>query len=505
MTSATVNIPKRRSLLLFAILAIVMVFSSYVFTLLLAAACLYLPWLVVSSVINIQTIALFLGGIVVAGIILWSLIPRPDKFEAPGLLLEPASHPRLFLEIENISKSLDEPLPREVYLLGDSNAWVADRGGFMGFGSRRVMGLGLPLLAALNVSQFRAVLAHEFAHYYGGDTSLGPWVHRTQMTMIRTFRGIGSIGELSLPAAVAILCTIVFGILKWYWRLFLRAINFVSRQQEYRADELACVMTAPKWLTSGLQTVHGTTLAWPTYWKTEVAPLLGQGFVPPIGAGFSQFLAVPLIARQVEEGIETEIREGKADPYDSHPPLRDRLKAVEDLPFQSPPEDRNLALALLDSVESEELRFLEAVNPDLPKNSLKPVHWQEQGSKVLIPSWAGFVNQYSSLLQGINPENLPDALTKVPQMARAIRDPKGMLLNPDQRAAQVRSLLGTALALTLVNSGWTLHSSPGELHLSRGDEQVNPYDLLEQLSAGTISKDAWAARCRELASRGFQS
>jgi Zn-dependent protease with chaperone function len=34
----------------------------------------------------------------------------------------------------------------------------------MGFGSRRVMGLGLPLLQALNVSQLEAVLAHEFGH-----------------------------------------------------------------------------------------------------------------------------------------------------------------------------------------------------------------------------------------------------------------------------------------------------------------------------------------------------
>ena len=82
------------------------------------------------------------------------------------------------LTVETIE--LDEPMPREVYLIGDVNAFVADRGGFMGFGSRRVMGLGLPLLSILSVSQFRAVLAHEFAHYYGGDTSLGPWVYKTQ-------------------------------------------------------------------------------------------------------------------------------------------------------------------------------------------------------------------------------------------------------------------------------------------------------------------------------------
>jgi heat shock protein HtpX len=55
---------------------------------------------------------LALGGIVVAATMLWSLVPRPEKFEAPGLLLKPQSHPRLFAELNTIAAALDEPLPR---------------------------------------------------------------------------------------------------------------------------------------------------------------------------------------------------------------------------------------------------------------------------------------------------------------------------------------------------------------------------------------------------------
>jgi len=161
---------------------------------------------------------------------LWSLVPRRDKFEAPGLPLERPSHPRLFAELDSIASALGEPMPREVYLIGEPNAWVADRGGVMGLGGRRVMGLGLPLLAALTVSQFRAILAHEFAHYYGGDTSLGPWLRRAQVAMLRTFQNIGSVGNAMRVAVIQVLYMVVFGILKWYWLLFLRAINFVSRR-----------------------------------------------------------------------------------------------------------------------------------------------------------------------------------------------------------------------------------------------------------------------------------
>src|SRR5580704_3154912 len=256
MSSPAVTIPQRRSLLLFAILAIVMVFISHVFILLLAAACVFVPWLAITNLPNFLTLSLFVGGIAVAVIMLWSLIPRRDKFEAPGLLLEPASHPRLFEEIEKIANSLQEPLPREVYLIGAPNAWVADRGGLMGFGSRRVMGLGLPLLSILTISQFRAVLAHEFAHYYGGDTSLGPWVYKTQTAIVRIFQNIGSVGQLARIAILGVMYLVVTTLMKWYFIVFLRASKLVSRQQEYRADELACLIAGRQPLVDGLRAIH---------------------------------------------------------------------------------------------------------------------------------------------------------------------------------------------------------------------------------------------------------
>jgi Zn-dependent protease with chaperone function len=503
MSSFAVTIPQRRSLLLFVILAMFMVLVSYVLILLLAAVCVLVPWLAVSSAANFVTLGLFLGGLVVAGIMLWSLVPRRDNFKAPGLLLEPASHPRLFAELENIANSLREPLPREVYLIGDPNAWVADRGGLMGIGSRRVMGLGWPLLAALNVSQFRAVLAHEFAHYYGGDTSLGPWLRRTQVVMVRTFQGIGSVGQMRLPAVVAIMYAIVFEILKWYSLLFLRAIHFVSRRQEYRADELACILAGPQSLASGLRLLHGISMAWPAYWKTEVAPTLELGCLPSITAGFSQFLTAPTVAKQVQSGIEKEIREGKANPYDSHPPLRDRLAAAEALAVQSQPDHPNPASGLLNDVDSEELRFLRAANPGMPTNSLKRVSWEELGSKVLIPSWANSVAEYASLLQGITAENLPEALGRIPHIAPHIRDPKGMLLRPEQRVERARLLLSAAFGLALVDHGWTVHSRPGNFHLDHGANQLHPHKLVLQLSDGAISKEAWATRCKEMGITGI--
>jgi len=81
-------------------------------------------------------------------------------------------------------------MPREVYLIPSSNAWVASRGGIMGIGSRRVMAVGIPLLQTLTISPFSAVLAHEFGHYRGGDVKLGPWIYKTRLAILRTVLGL---------------------------------------------------------------------------------------------------------------------------------------------------------------------------------------------------------------------------------------------------------------------------------------------------------------------------
>lgn len=493
-------IAPRRSVALFALLAITMVVVSYLVIVLLAVACVYLPYLAFTSTEHppAQLGLLVLCGVVVAATILWSLVPRRDKFEAPGLLLEPSGHPRLFAELHAIAASLNEPLPREVYLVGQVNAFVADRGGIMGFGSRRVMGIGLPLLSSLTISEIRAVLAHEFAHYYSGDTRMGPWVYKTQSAMIRTFQNIGSLGKFGRLAALQFMNLVAAFILKWYFIFFLRVINFVSRKKEYRADELACFVAGAEPLVEGLRKIHGAAMAWGPYWSSEVVPVLNQGCMPAIADGFSRFLAAPQIEVQVTRGIDKEIAEGKTEPYDTHPPLRDRIAAIQQLSAEPGEKDGELAMSLLERPEFTELQFLELVNPKLAKNSLRRVGWDEIGRTVTIPSWKAAVGEYAPMMQGITAGTLPEAIKKLPQMGAIIRDPRGMLLTPAQRAKRAGHLLGMALGLALLEKGWELEARPGSFYLARGAERVYVSVLMEELMDGKIAAAGWAEMCNEL-------
>jgi heat shock protein HtpX len=244
------------------------------------------------------------------------------------MLLDHETQPRLFSELESIASALNETIPSEVYLIGAPNAFVADRGGVMGFGSRRIMGLGLPLLSLLTVSQFRAVLAHEFAHYYGGDTSLGPWVYKTKSSIVRIFENIGSVGELARIAILGVMYMVVATLLKGYFIAFLRVINLISRKQEYRADELACMVAGRQNLIEGLQAIHRAAVAWNFYWNNEVAPPLNDGCLVAVGDGFQRFIAVPEVSSAISKDLSKRLQEEKTQPYDTHPPLRDRIACL---------------------------------------------------------------------------------------------------------------------------------------------------------------------------------
>lgn len=122
--SARPNIRPRRSLALFAALSVFMMLLSYLVLLCIAAASAYLPYLAVTNMrtVNAQVLLLFLSGVAIAGTILYSVVPRRDRFVPPGVLLEPSAHPKLFEEIHQLAADLNEPVPEEVYLIGTVNA-----------------------------------------------------------------------------------------------------------------------------------------------------------------------------------------------------------------------------------------------------------------------------------------------------------------------------------------------------------------------------------------------
>ena len=124
--------------------------------------------------VDAAVISLCLASLCVAcGLsILWSIGPRRYRFGPPGPRLDPAGDPDLFAVIQDVATATSQAMPADVYVINGVTAFVGQYGGVMGFRSRRVMGLGLPLMHAVSVQQLKAILAHELGHYSSGHAVL---------------------------------------------------------------------------------------------------------------------------------------------------------------------------------------------------------------------------------------------------------------------------------------------------------------------------------------------
>lgn len=495
------ELPARRSLAIWAGVAIILVVFSYVFTLLLAAAFVYLPFLLLSASPNLNTLIVFLAGLIVGAVILWSLLPRKDTFPAPGPRLDLERHPRLRAELTTIADALHESVPLEVYLIPDVNAWVAERGGTMGFGSRRVMGLGLPLLRILTISQFRAVLAHEFGHYYSGDTRLWPFVHKTRAAMGRT---LGNLGSDTLSQALArinlarLVHYVAVTILVAYWKLFMRITQAISRLHEYRADELASNIAGPQALIDGLSTIHGASSVLPVFWRTQMLPAIESGYRPSLADGFAQFIVVPNIASAVADRVKEQLQEATTNPYDTHPPLKDRVAALQFYRTAVQENESEPAIGLLDSVDGIESELLQAMVPDRQIAALKPVPWDHIGQDVYVPKWRVLVHQGALALGDKTVARLPELVADLKNIGPRIPDPKGMVLTREQRIERAAHLLSTALAIALCDKGWHFHSSPGQYYFEFEGQRIIPAEVVAQIRSGDVTKGEWIERCRIL-------
>jgi Zn-dependent protease with chaperone function len=469
-----------------AALALALLAGFYLLAVGLAAGLLWLPYAEWRFAHRVHAkLAIF--AVAGAGIILWSILPRPDRFTPPGPSLAAEAHPRLFAALREVAGAVSQAMPADVYLVPDVNAWVARRGGLMGIGSRRVMGLGLPLLSILTVPQLRAVLAHEFGHYHGGDTALGPWVYRTRAAIGRTIHGLAQHSR-TLQAPFL-----------WYGKLFLRLTHAVSRRQELAADALAARLAGARPLAEGLRAIHAAAPAFQPYWATEVAPVLDAGYLPPLGDGFARFV----------KAVRVKVPPRPADPYDTHPPLEERLAALGEgsagagagadgaaaSPAAAAPAAPT-ALSLLENVPAAEADLLAMAAGDGAVKDLTRVAWDDLPRKVYIPAWEGIVRQETAALLGMTPASIPEKIEEPRPFGQHMAKAAKRTLSPDESRRFAATSIGAALALALLRRGFEVRTQPGApIALERGELRIEPFTILARLASGALSPAAWRDQC----------
>jgi hypothetical protein len=360
----------------------------------------------------------------------------------------------------------------------------------MGVGSRRVMGVGLPLLAHLLPAELTAVIAHEFGHYVSGDVGLGPWTYKTRGAIIRA---VAATDETWLAAPF-----------RAYAQLFLKTTLAVSREQEFVADRTAAEVAGSAAAISALRRVAALGPAFSVYMETEVRPILQSGFLPPIAAGFGQYLENPRTAAFIGAAVHEQTTSVEVGEYDSHPPMADRIRALERGPEVPAPNGgvvQGPALAQLDVHARALLRF--ALGEDVMAR-LKPIAWNEVGDAVYVRRWQDLTKYYASWFGTRTVDTIPSGQAAFTQLGSKLvgREEEGV--DAAARAGRTVQLFTAGLGSALTRAGWKLETAPGgALELVKDGHRLEPGDVVTRLATAKETGDGWRTTCQALGISGL--
>jgi len=125
------------------------------------------------------------------------------------------------------------------------------------------------------------------------------------MRRIRAVKNIGSIQEPLAFTIVRVLYFVRCTDTATLFQSFLACDNFVSRNKEYRADELACLVTGVEPFIPRLEKDSRRRDGLPAYWNTEVVPVLNQSCIPlslMVSRGFLWSQILPFSGGKHREG-----------------------------------------------------------------------------------------------------------------------------------------------------------------------------------------------------------
>jgi hypothetical protein len=114
-------------------------------------------------------------------------------------------------------------------------------------------------------------------------------------------------------------------------------------------------------IVGGLLALAVAAEAYDAYWSQEIAPVLQVGFLPPIADGFRRFTSEERVTKAMAGSLEKGLQATKAAPYDTHPPLSERISALSGLPPGPDPSGQPPAISLLSDLPELERRWLAMV------------------------------------------------------------------------------------------------------------------------------------------------
>ncbi|MFC3492653.1 M48 family metalloprotease [Glycomyces rhizosphaerae] len=273
----------------------------------------------VSSVIAVKIAIFIVPTVLVLGRGLWVLFSKSDN-SVHGVPVREHEQPELWALVRRLAVVADTKPPDDIHLVAEANASVREDTRLLGLiSAQRRMFIGAPLVATMSSAQLAAVLTHELAHYSNRDTRFAGLAYRSRSAFTRTLATIDRGDRLQLG---------LHFLLRHYGAFVFRASAKLSRRQESLADEAAAAAVGSAATASALRELAPISGSWDVFENNHLVIGWDAGYLPAdVFAGY-QRLHVSL--HDALHGLRTDPPDA-ADPFDSHPPLRERIAATDAL------------------------------------------------------------------------------------------------------------------------------------------------------------------------------
>jgi len=264
------------SVVLFFIVYILLILLSVLLTI----GCVYGGIALIIALPRFITLMLGIGLIglgVMVLIFLVKFIFSVSRYDRSGIVeIREADHPRLFAFIKQLTRDTQTHFPKRIYLSPEVNACVFYDSSFfsMFLPVKKNLQIGLGLVNAVNLSEFKAILAHEFGHFSQRSMKLGSFVYNVNRVIYNMLyentgysRSLQSWANASGYFAIfaSITVRIVTGI-QWILQKMYGLINrnymSLSREMEFHADAVAASVSGSNNCISALRRVELASLSY---------------------------------------------------------------------------------------------------------------------------------------------------------------------------------------------------------------------------------------------------
>jgi len=224
--------------------------------------------------------------------------------------------------------------------------------------------------------------------------------------------------------------------------------------------------------------------------------VLARGFLPPLAEGFRQFLRGEGVAPAISAAETAARSEERGGRYDTHPPLGERLHALERMP-DVVADDGGPALSLLDDLPRHERHLMRAMLGPKHAKGLTPMAWEEAPTRVYAPWYAELSEEYRPFFGGMELADLPARARGLAITLGDRIDKQSGLATPEgYRLTRGGWAVSAVVSAALARAGWTIVTAPGDpVRLVRAGVSVEPFTVVAGAMQGRLDAEQWSRWC----------